>query len=200
MTKAEQKKAVRFTRMCRFWRTNECKMGADCTFAHSATELRPSPKPCYDFVKFGMCSRGQECRFVHEVPEKKQPRLTEMQIATFPASQPEPGHSCFLATGMMSSYAQVTPKSRMGGADTQPFTPSCGLSAHSRADTGLAVTPPGLDQIPLPMSLIGEFDHEVSTPPNEEYRRSSGSETELGVSDVVEHDWFPLPAFLGRHK
>ena len=28
-------------------------MGADCTFAHSTSELRPSPKPCFDFVKNG---------------------------------------------------------------------------------------------------------------------------------------------------
>ena len=26
-------------------------MGADCTFAHSTEELRPSPKPCFEFVK-----------------------------------------------------------------------------------------------------------------------------------------------------
>ena len=65
MTKTGQKKAVKFTRMCKFWRTNECKMGADCTFAHSTSELRPSPKPCFDFVKTGRCTRGQDCRFVH---------------------------------------------------------------------------------------------------------------------------------------
>ena len=69
MPKAEPKSAVKFTRMCKFWKTNECKMGADCTFAHSATQLRPSPKPCFDFVKNGYCSRGQACRFVHEVVE-----------------------------------------------------------------------------------------------------------------------------------
>ncbi|CAE7327778.1 Tis11 [Symbiodinium natans] len=65
MTKSEQKKAVQFTRMCKFWRTNECKMGADCTFAHASSELRPSPKPCFEFSKIGSCVRGQACRFVH---------------------------------------------------------------------------------------------------------------------------------------
>ena len=65
MTKAEQKKAVQFTRMCKFWRANECKMGADCTFAHETAELRPSPKPCFEFSKTGACKRGQACRFVH---------------------------------------------------------------------------------------------------------------------------------------
>ena len=65
MTKAEKKKAVQFTRMCKFWRTNECKMGADCTFAHTTSELQPSPKPCFEFSKTGVCARGQECRFVH---------------------------------------------------------------------------------------------------------------------------------------
>ncbi|CAE7327764.1 Tis11 [Symbiodinium natans] len=65
MTKSEQKKAVQFTRMCKFWRTNECKMGADCTFAHASSELRPSPKPCFEFSKTGSCKRGRACRFVH---------------------------------------------------------------------------------------------------------------------------------------
>ncbi|CAE7327741.1 unnamed protein product [Symbiodinium natans] len=71
MPKAEAKNTVKFTRMCKFWKTNECKMGADCTFAHSTKELRPSPKPCFDFVKNGFCARGQTCRFVHEVVEMK---------------------------------------------------------------------------------------------------------------------------------
>ena len=71
MTKAEQKKAVQFTRMCKFWRTNECKMGADCTFAHTTSELRPSPKPCFEFSKTGSCKRGQACRFVHSADVKK---------------------------------------------------------------------------------------------------------------------------------
>ena len=71
MTKAEQKKAVQFTRMCKFWRTNECKMGADCTFAHATSELRPSPKPCFEFSKTGFCKRGQACRFVHATESKK---------------------------------------------------------------------------------------------------------------------------------
>ena len=71
MTKAEQKKAVQFTRMCKFWRTNECKMGADCTFAHATLELRPSPKPCFEFSKTGSCKRGQACRFVHSTDPKK---------------------------------------------------------------------------------------------------------------------------------
>ena len=71
MTKAEQKKAVQFTRMCKFWRTNECKMGADCTFAHQSSELRPSPKPCFEFSKTGSCVRGIACRFVHSVENMK---------------------------------------------------------------------------------------------------------------------------------
>ncbi|CAE7327882.1 unnamed protein product [Symbiodinium natans] len=71
MTKAEQKKAVQFTRMCKFWRTNECKMGTGCTFAHDTAELRPSPKPCFEFSKSGSCVRGQACRFVHVMDSMK---------------------------------------------------------------------------------------------------------------------------------
>ena len=30
-------------------------------------ELRPSPKPCFEFSKTGSCVRGQACMFVHSV-------------------------------------------------------------------------------------------------------------------------------------
>ena len=73
MTKSAQKKAVQFTRMCKFWRTNECKMGAECTFAHGSSELRPSPKPCFEFSKNGSCARGELCRFVHELGGSQSP-------------------------------------------------------------------------------------------------------------------------------
>ncbi|CAE7261953.1 unnamed protein product, partial [Symbiodinium necroappetens] len=48
-----------------FWQSNECKLGAECTFAHETSELLPSPKPCFQFSKTGTCKRGQACRFVH---------------------------------------------------------------------------------------------------------------------------------------
>mmetsp|Transcript_41992 Transcript_41992/g.75337 ORF Transcript_41992/g.75337 Transcript_41992/m.75337 type:complete len:194 (+) Transcript_41992:60-641(+) len=83
MTKSEQKKAVQFTRMCKYWKTHECTMGTECTFAHSSLELRPSPKPCFEFMKRGVCTRGEACRFVHEAPKPraKGPALPSPDLA-----------------------------------------------------------------------------------------------------------------------
>mmetsp|Transcript_49975 Transcript_49975/g.93500 ORF Transcript_49975/g.93500 Transcript_49975/m.93500 type:complete len:231 (+) Transcript_49975:71-763(+) len=95
MPKADAKDAVKFTRMCKFWKTNECKLGADCTFAHSSSELRPSPKPCFDFVKNGFCSRGQACRFVHEVVEMKAgEKFMEVQHSTVSQPASQDGFGC----------------------------------------------------------------------------------------------------------
>ena len=148
MTKAEQKKAVQFTRMCKFWRTNECKMGVDCTFAHSTSELRPSPKSCFDFVKNGYCARGHSCRFVHHVVESTEPGFTYMQHSNFPAFQAQ--EDALLAACMMPTYPQNGPMSPMGVAEAQQFRPSrtfAGQPAQSRDPGPAAVSPPGLDQI-----------------------------------------------------
>ena len=105
MTKAEQKKAVQFTRMCKFWRTNECKMGTDCTFAHTTEELRPSPKPCFDFVKKGICSRGQACRFVHDLNGIKPKAKMEVQYAL------ENFQPCAVPSQLLATY--MLPQSPM---------------------------------------------------------------------------------------
>ena len=90
MTKAEQKKAVEFTRMCKFWKTNECKMGADCTFAHESSELRPSPKPCFEFSKTGSCKRGEACRFVHSLDGRKSKKPKDLPAQSGKKEEAEP--------------------------------------------------------------------------------------------------------------
>ncbi|CAE7676180.1 unnamed protein product [Symbiodinium sp. CCMP2456] len=90
MTKAEQKKAVEFTRMCKFWKTNECKMGADCTFAHESSELRPSPKPCFEFSKTGTCKRGEACRFVHSLDCRKSKKPKDLPAQSANREEAEP--------------------------------------------------------------------------------------------------------------
>ena len=187
MAEAQKEMAVQFTRMCKFWRKNECKMGADCTFAHSTSELRPSPKRCFEFVKNGgYCTRGHACRFAHHVVESKKPRFAEMQHSTFPSFQAQ--EDAFLATYMMPKYPQKGPLSPMGVAETRQFGPPrtfSGQVIHS-CDQWPSVNPPGPDKIPLPMSLMGDFEHKVDKPANAESRSSSLSEASLGM------DYFPF--------
>ncbi|CAE7474798.1 EMB1789 [Symbiodinium necroappetens] len=150
MTKAEQKKAVQFTRMCKFWQTNECKMGADCTFAHDASDLRPSPKPCFDFAKKGVCTRGDACRFVHQLGPKAKVNVTEMHNATFQMIRPDIPSQLLAAYTMPMQSLDAPGKFALnsGAAPWFPWESDAVLNQFPQA-------PPGLDQIPLPKSLIG---------------------------------------------
>ncbi|OLQ14554.1 Zinc finger CCCH domain-containing protein 59 [Symbiodinium microadriaticum] len=146
MTKAEQKKAVQFTRMCKFWQTNECKMGADCTFAHDSSDLRPSPKPCFDFAKKGVCTRGDACRFVHQLGPKAKVKVTEMHNATFQMIRPDIPSQLTMPVQTLGAPRKFALNS--AAAPWFPRESDAVLNQFPQA-------PPGLDQIPLPKSLIG---------------------------------------------
>ena len=150
MTKAEQKKAVQFTRMCKFWQTNECKMGADCTFAHDSSDLRPSPKPCFDFAKKGVCTRGDACRFVHQLGPKAKVKVTEMHDATFQMIPPC-APSQLLASYTMPMQTLGAPRKFALNSAAAPWFPRESDAVLNQ----FPQAPPGLDQIPLPKSLIG---------------------------------------------
>ncbi|CAE7327796.1 unnamed protein product [Symbiodinium natans] len=128
MTKAEQKKAVQFTRMCKFWRTNECKMGTDCKFAHDTAELRPSPKPCFEFSKTGSCVRGQACRFVH--------------LADGNGGKKSGGKSSGLRVSVQQAGARQHP---LAGASLWP------MAFAPYAPAGVSTPMPELDHILLPL-------------------------------------------------
>ena len=150
MTKAEKKKAVQFTRMCKFWLTNECKMGADCTFAHETTELRPSPKPCFDFAKKGVCTRGDACRFVHQLGPKAKVKVPEMPKAAFQMIQPCVPSQLLAAYTMPTQSFEVPRRFALNSA-AAPWFPRESDSVLNH----FPQAPPGLDQIPLPANLIG---------------------------------------------
>ena len=62
--------ALKFTRMCKYWKVNRCNLGADCNFAHSEVELRDQPdlvstRLCFQFARKGHCKNGEECTFAH---------------------------------------------------------------------------------------------------------------------------------------
>ncbi|CAE7018849.1 zfs1 [Symbiodinium sp. CCMP2456] len=178
MTKAEQKKAVQFTRMCKFWRTNECKMGTECTFAHTTEELRPSPKPCFDFVKKGICSRGQACRFVHDLNGiKPKAKIMEVPYASLDNFQPCAVPSQVLATYMLPSQS---PMNVEGWLEPQYAYTQAAWPMRSE-DRSSSYTPPGLDQIPLPASLVDDPELMAERSSKEESRRPSLCETSLGL-------------------
>jgi len=83
MTTVETQRTLKFTRMCKHFRTKRCFMGNNCNFAHSEEELRVRPNLegtglCYQFMSKGHCKRGADCTFAHgkkelrEIPEDVQ--------------------------------------------------------------------------------------------------------------------------------
>lgn len=182
MTKAEQKKAVQFTRMCKFWRTNECKMGADCSFAHDTSELRPSPKPCFEFSKTGSCKRGQACRFVHSVDNmKKSGKAKGVPTAM---EQPTSGQNLLAVPGAgVMCFAPARINTPQLGNLLSPPLPSM------MASLPCLRPPPGLED----MGRTGLGGHGLCTsvklPVDGDSRRSSFSEMSLGL----EHVTLPIP-------
>ncbi|CAE7461290.1 unnamed protein product [Symbiodinium necroappetens] len=178
MTKAERKKAVQFTRMCKFWKTDECKMGTDCTFAHTTEELRPSQKPCFDWVKKGNCSRGVACRFVHDLNSiKPKAKIMQVQYATLENFQPCAVPSQVLATYMRPSQS---PMNVEGWLEPQYAYAQTAWPMRSE-DLSSSYTPPGLDQIPLPASLVDDPELMAEKSSKDESRRPSFCETSLGL-------------------
>eukprot|EP00439_Symbiodinium_sp_Y106_P041495 s4_g5.t1 len=171
-------------------------MGADCTFAHSTAELRPSPKPCFDFVKNGFCSRGEACRFVHQLTDKKaKAKFMQMQQATSPPLQPYtdfrfqpyPDQSQLSYAGYMGNLMNV--QSPMSSGGLQPFPPQythLPWSPESDANLGGCVrSKPRLDDIPVPMSLIGDAGHETGKLDKAEPHRTSLGEAWLEGAELV---------------
>mmetsp|Transcript_32408 Transcript_32408/g.61021 ORF Transcript_32408/g.61021 Transcript_32408/m.61021 type:complete len:224 (-) Transcript_32408:38-709(-) len=184
MPKAEAKQAVKFTRMCRFWRTNECRMGVDCTFAHSTGELRPSPKPCFDFVKTGFCGRGESCRFVHEdVKKSKKLAALQQEALTMPDQLGQ-----FMGPGVMPPYMTVM------GQYSQEFAMPTRQMYSAMEPVDVFNPPPGLEQLGQggrdPMPIVPAQDAQLS-------RESSSSDFAFGLDSVpmtflkadVERSW-----------
>ncbi|CAE7795746.1 unnamed protein product [Symbiodinium sp. KB8] len=189
MTKAEQKKAVQFTRMCKFWRTNECKMGADCSFAHETAELRPSPKPCFEFSKTGSCKRGQACRFVHSVDNmKKSGKAKGVPTAM---EQPTSGQNLLAVPGAgVMCFAPARINTPQLGNLLSPPLPSM------MASLPCLRPPPGLED----MGRTGLGGHGLCTsvklPVDGDSRRSSFSEISLSL----EHVTLPIPKAADREQ
>eukprot|EP01053_Blabericola_migrator_P000266 Blabericola_migrator_1__265@NODE_106_length_14174_cov_318_190118_g94_i0_p6_GENE_NODE_106_length_14174_cov_318_190118_g94_i0NODE_106_length_14174_cov_318_190118_g94_i0_p6_ORF_typecomplete_len347_score54_88zfCCCH/PF00642_24/1_3e06zfCCCH/PF00642_24/2_3e07zfCCCH_3/PF15663_5/3e07Torus/PF16131_5/0_00052Torus/PF16131_5/0_05zf_CCCH_4/PF18345_1/0_0071zf_CCCH_4/PF18345_1/0_0053zfCCCH_4/PF18044_1/0_88zfCCCH_4/PF18044_1/0_025zfCCCH_2/PF14608_6/5_1zfCCCH_2/PF14608_6/2_9Gal11_ABD1/PF18535_1/0_14_NODE_106_leng len=62
------------TKLCRWMSQGRCEKGAECSFAHSESELRECPdltktRMCASFEQRGTCGAGDKCRFAHTEDE-----------------------------------------------------------------------------------------------------------------------------------
>ncbi|CAK8996181.1 unnamed protein product [Durusdinium trenchii] len=65
---------LKYTKICRHWRSGSCFRGSSCDFAHSDLELREAPnlvktQLCFRFNSKGRCNKGSFCRFAHGLDE-----------------------------------------------------------------------------------------------------------------------------------
>ncbi|CAE8607593.1 unnamed protein product [Polarella glacialis] len=70
---------LRHTTACFYFARGLCDRGASCTYAHSASDLRPKPdlsrtSLCRTFMKAGLCMAGEECMFAHGRAELRRPK------------------------------------------------------------------------------------------------------------------------------
>eukprot|EP00442_Polarella_glacialis_P028714 CAMPEP_0115096520 /NCGR_PEP_ID=MMETSP0227-20121206/29779_1 /TAXON_ID=89957 /ORGANISM="Polarella glacialis, Strain CCMP 1383" /LENGTH=225 /DNA_ID=CAMNT_0002490283 /DNA_START=103 /DNA_END=781 /DNA_ORIENTATION=- len=70
---------LRHTTVCFYFARGLCDRGASCTYAHSASDLRPKPdlsrtSLCRTFMRAGLCTAGEECMFAHGRAELRRPR------------------------------------------------------------------------------------------------------------------------------
>jgi len=179
MTKAEQKKAVQFTRMCKFWKTNECQLGAECTFAHETAELLPSPKPCFAFSKTGSCKRGQACRFVHSESMKKSGKA-QCGPTVHEATS---GQNLLAVPGKVISFAHAGINTLPGAKLPSPYPPSMMGSLAWRRP------PPGLEDMGMNGGLGGWGFASVKLPMKGDSPHSSFNEISLSL----EHGTLAVP-------
>mmetsp|Transcript_30150 Transcript_30150/g.48370 ORF Transcript_30150/g.48370 Transcript_30150/m.48370 type:complete len:234 (+) Transcript_30150:179-880(+) len=85
---------LRLTTACFYFARGLCDRGAGCTFAHSASDLRPKPdlsrtSLCRTFMKAGLCTAGEECMFAHGRAELRRPRKKQTAASrTISGNQP----------------------------------------------------------------------------------------------------------------
>jgi len=102
MSTPQVRDTLKYTRICKYWGSNRCKLGKDCNFAHSDLELRDQPdlvatRLCFQFSSKGRCKNGDACKFAHgkqelrTVPKAEQRHAEPMKIEVTLASSFGPG-------------------------------------------------------------------------------------------------------------
>ncbi|CAE8607592.1 unnamed protein product [Polarella glacialis] len=85
---------LRHTTACFYFARGLCDRGASCTYAHSASDLRPKPdlsrtSLCRMFKKVGLCTAGEECMYAHGKAELRRPREKQTAASrTISGNQP----------------------------------------------------------------------------------------------------------------
>ena len=137
MTTVETRTALRFTKMCKYWKSKRCMMGDECNFAHSKSELKEQPdlvatQLCYQFSAKGMCSKGASCTFAHGRSELRPLREREgspkdsepMKVDVFKAPRKV----------VQSSLAQLVVPDSQVSAFATGFRPPPGLEPYTELD------------------------------------------------------------------
>ena len=94
MTTQETRNTLKFTKMCKYWKSKRCTMGDACNFAHSSQEIRHAPslvatQLCFQFSAKGMCSKGEACTFAHSKEELQPMPLEAIEAPKRPAKAPK---------------------------------------------------------------------------------------------------------------
>ena len=167
----DTREALKFTRMCKYWKVNRCHLGAGCNFAHDEGDLRDQPdlvstQLCFQFARKGFCKNGEACTFAHGKGELR--RLAKTGKSGHGAPDPKkiakrrgagnrPVNSTIGCAGKLPSATalEADPKQTLTMAtpaltvDSLTFRPPPGL--ESLGDASPISPPPG-----LPMFVVAE--------------------------------------------
>ena len=153
MTTQETRNTLKFTQMCRYFRSNRCHMGNQCNFAHSSEELRKPPslvgtKLCFQFSAKGQCSKGAACNFAHGKGE-----LQSMPIEARSPVERKGGMDPTKVKASKQMKAVVQGPSDAYDAISKMHLLQMKMNQLESLSMRLAVRPPpGLEAMNLPMS------------------------------------------------
>ena len=168
MTQAQMRDtrdALKFTRMCKYWKVNRCHLGAECNFAHDEGDLRDQPdlvstQLCFQFARKGFCKNGEACTFAHGKGELRRLAKTgksgrapdPKKVSKRHGSDNRPANSTMGCVGKLLSATalEADPKLTLTMATAAlTFRPPPGL--ESSGDASPISPPPG-----LPMFVVAE--------------------------------------------
>ena len=134
MSTPQVRDSLKYTRICKYWSSNRCKLGKDCNFAHSELELRDQPdlvatRLCFQYSSKGRCKKGDDCKFAHGKQElrslpKADKRTDELDLEPLLEPLLEPMK---VTVGNLSPAAPLSPRSAL----TAPLSPRSPLSPFS---------------------------------------------------------------------
>ncbi|CAE7265608.1 moe-3 [Symbiodinium necroappetens] len=185
MSTPQVRDSLKYTRICKYWSSNRCKLGKECNFAHSELELRNQPdliatRLCFQYSSKGRCKKGEACKFAHgkaelrTVPkaEKRADELEPMKIqvaGNLPAAPVSPVLSPRSAlTEALSPRSPCSPFSPYGNIG--PWASTSGrvhgyTSARGLKNLDLGLVPP----VPVPtvptLSMPPKRESNLGPPP-----------------------------------